>query len=102
VNVSELKARLSVAQDELVEAMQAGDFELLAELMAERQVMIEELVELGSANPTLKQWVQDFLARDREIQAEVIVHRDKVTAEMVLSRANRQAHLTYLRNEIPD
>jgi hypothetical protein len=102
VNASELKVRLSVAQDELVCALQDREFELLEGLMAERQVLIEELVELGSANSTLNEWVQDFLTRDQEILAEVIVHRGKVTAKMADIRVKRQAHLTYLRNELPD
>jgi len=102
VNTAELKARLSLSQDALVEALQAENFELLTEISTERQALIQEMAEHGSADVMLNAWIQEFLTRDREITAQIALLRDEVGTRMNESRSTRQVHLSYLRSDLSD
>jgi len=98
VNSSELKARLTVAQDALGETMRAGNFELLTELMEKRQPLVEQMVEYVASDSTLKSWVQDFVARDQDILAQARHHLNEVSGQLSEAKIKRQAHLSYLRS----
>ena len=102
MNTAELKARLSLSQDALVEALQAENFELLAEISAERQALIQEMAEHVSADSMLNTWIQEFLIRDRELTTQIALLRDEVGRRLNESRSTRQAHLSYLRTDVSD
>ncbi len=96
VTTTDLKARLELAHERLIEALAQADLESLPSVVMGREADLALLVSRLGSEDGLSDWARGYLARDRELLAQLIVARD--AAEQALSRTRRSfaIHRSYV------
>jgi hypothetical protein len=98
VNRAEIKARLVVLQDQLLQHLDAAEYELLPDLMTERAPLIEEIVAMTDSDTRVNDWIAEYLARDQEILSRVVSSRNAIAVQIGDAQINHRAHLAYIQS----
>jgi hypothetical protein len=98
--LSELKSRLSAAQEGMEAAVEAGDADRLSELANSREHDVYLLGTRTADCAATKEWARAYLARDRLILSRAEALKEKTLRKLKSTRASRTAARSYLVIEL--
>ena len=93
---ADLKTRLVTSQEKLEKALNTSDYPSAATILEERSADIATLVDHVKLHPDERDWVRDFLERDRDLSARLKAAWVTYQARVEDSRKARQVHRAYL------